>query len=111
MLQEDGSPEPVQVDLDDPADAGKFVPGARLRVSGTRNVPPGQQKEQMKRIKAINVQVLSGRGRWSETVDGGEVTPQGNPNKPQPDGTPVGTVQQLAVKLAVMKLLVVPSEP
>jgi len=128
MLQEPGSVNPVHIELSDPSDADKFVPGALLRVTGKHKVPPGQAK--LKRFKADSVQVLSGgRGRGlglglgnnfdadGEDVDsgsGGELIP-GEPmplsNKPQAPATAVGTVQQLPVKLAQMKLLVVPSEP
>lgn len=109
MLQEDGSPEPVLIDLDDPADADKLVPGARLRVSGTRNVPPGQQKEKMKRIRASRVQVLNGGGGAGAGSSDAELTSSGSKRLQAVTAT-VGTVQQLPVKLAVMKLLVIPSE-
>ncbi len=123
MVQEPGSPDLVQVKLDDPSDADKFVPGAVLRVSGKRKVPPGQQK--LKRIKADSVQVLAGgRGRGGpQNTDGdgdGETTDSGSGGEPmlltsKPLATAatvtVGTVQQLPVKLAQMKLLVVPSKP
>ena len=124
MLQAPGSVDPVQIEMSDPSDAAKFVPGALLRVTGKHKVPPGQQKR--KHFKADGVHVLAGgRGRGlglgnnvdsedNESGSGGDSVP-GKPmplsNKPQAPATAVGTVQQLPVKLAQMKLLVVPSKP
>ena len=122
MLQAPGSVDPVQIEMSDPSDAAKFVPGALLRVTGKHKVPPGQQKR--KRIKADNVQVLAGsRGRGgpknTDGEDSGEAADSGSGGEPMlltskllatAATVTVGTVQQLPVKLAQMKLLVVPSK-
>ncbi|PRW55912.1 hypothetical protein C2E21_5247 [Chlorella sorokiniana] len=115
MVQEPDSPEPVQIDLDDPFDADKFVPGARLRVIGTRKLPPGQEKEKHRRFKAKRVQVLGGGSGSGGGSSGGNdpllLSSSGSSvgnKKVQPVAATAGTVQQLPVRLALMKLLVIP---
>ena len=104
MVQEPGAVDPVQVELEHPSDADKFVPGALLRVTGTRPpAPPGQQKP--KRIKGKRVEVLSGGD--TSTSGGEEPLPLKNQTG-QAQPLTAGTIQQLAVKLGLMKILVVP---